>query len=92
MDSSTTSGGAKTTVYFNSISAMPAYQGKSVEELRFEDYQASPPLSGRSVHGMLAVTSAPGSAVRQRLHMVAGLKSHPACQPCLWTAHLTCCS
>lgn len=37
-DSSTT-GGAKTTVYYNSISAMPAYNSKSHEELRWEDYQ-----------------------------------------------------
>ncbi|KAL4425557.1 hypothetical protein ABPG75_009573 [Micractinium tetrahymenae] len=31
--------GAKSVVYFNSISCMPEYAGKSVEELRWEDYQ-----------------------------------------------------
>ena len=36
-------GGAKTTVYYNSISAMPAYNSKSHEELRWEDYQVAPP-------------------------------------------------
>ena len=40
-DSSTT-GGAKTTVYYNSISAMPQYNMKSHEELRWEDYQVQP--------------------------------------------------
>ncbi|KAL4426686.1 hypothetical protein ABPG77_004742 [Micractinium sp. CCAP 211/92] len=30
--------GAKSVVYFNSISCMPEYAGKSVEELRWEDY------------------------------------------------------
>jgi hypothetical protein len=39
LDQSSSSGGAKTTVYFNSITAMPQYAGKSVEELRWEDYQ-----------------------------------------------------
>ncbi|KAK9829955.1 hypothetical protein WJX72_008858 [[Myrmecia] bisecta] len=39
-DSSTTAGGAKTLVYFNTITAMPEYQSKSLEELRWEDYQA----------------------------------------------------
>lgn len=38
LDSSTT-GGAKTTVFYNAITAMPQYAGKSVEELRWEDYQ-----------------------------------------------------
>lgn len=41
-DSSAT-GGAKTTVYYNSISAMPAYNSKSHEELRWEDYQVQHP-------------------------------------------------
>jgi hypothetical protein len=36
---SSTSGGAKQTIYFNSISAMPQYTGKSPEELRWEDYK-----------------------------------------------------
>jgi nuclear pore complex protein Nup98-Nup96 len=36
------SGGTSTggPVYYNTITAMPQYQGKSVEELRWEDYQA----------------------------------------------------
>ena len=38
-------GGAKTTVYYNSISAMPAYNAKSHEELRWEDYQVHSLLS-----------------------------------------------
>jgi hypothetical protein len=33
------SGGAKTNMNFNSITAMPAYAAKCVEELRWEDYQ-----------------------------------------------------
>ncbi len=32
--------GARTTVYFNSITCMPEYVTKSVEELRWEDYEA----------------------------------------------------
>lgn len=36
---SSTSGGQKQTVFFNSISAMPQYQNKCPEELRWEDYQ-----------------------------------------------------
>ena len=36
---SSTSGGAKTTISFNHISAMKAYETKSPEELRWEDYQ-----------------------------------------------------
>jgi hypothetical protein len=40
-DSSSSSGtGAPTTVQYNSITAMPQYQAKSVEELRWEDYQS----------------------------------------------------
>ena len=38
-DSSGATGGAKQTVYYNSISAMPQYNSKSHEELRWEDYQ-----------------------------------------------------
>lgn len=38
IDSQQSAGGQKQTVYFNSISAMPAYLSKSVEELRHEDY------------------------------------------------------
>ena len=38
IDSQQSAGGQKQTVYFNSISAMPAYVSKSVEELRHEDY------------------------------------------------------
>ncbi|BDA43587.1 Nuclear pore complex protein Nup98-Nup96 [Coccomyxa sp. Obi] len=37
---SSTSGGQKQTIFFNSISAMPQYQNKCPEELRWEDYQA----------------------------------------------------
>lgn len=38
IDSQQSAGGQKQTVFFNSISAMPAYVSKSVEELRHEDY------------------------------------------------------
>ena len=38
---SSTSGGTKTTISFNHISAMKAYEAKSAEELRWEDYQVS---------------------------------------------------
>lgn len=37
-DSQQSAGGQKQIVYFNSITAMPAYVSKSVEELRAEDY------------------------------------------------------
>ncbi len=40
-DSSTSGSGAKTTISFNHISAMKAYESKSAEELRWEDYQVS---------------------------------------------------
>ena len=36
---SSTSGGPKTTISFNHISAMKPYESKSPEELRWEDYQ-----------------------------------------------------
>ncbi|KAK9845938.1 hypothetical protein WJX81_006497 [Elliptochloris bilobata] len=39
-DSQQSAGGQKQLVYFTSISAMPAYLSKSVEELRAEDYAA----------------------------------------------------
>ena len=43
---SSTSGGQKQTIFFNSISAMPQYQAKCPEELRWEDYQVhfKPPM------------------------------------------------
>ncbi len=41
-DSQTSAGGQKQIVYFSSITAMPAYQAKSVEELRAEDYAVRP--------------------------------------------------
>ena len=50
-DSSAT-GGQKTTVYYNSISAMPAYSSKSHEELRWEDYQVY--LSAKLPSGAIA--------------------------------------
>ena len=34
-----TGSGPKTTIYYTSLCAMPAYSGKSHEELRWEDYQ-----------------------------------------------------
>jgi hypothetical protein len=39
-DTSSSTAGASTVVYYSSITAMPAYQTKSVEELRWEDYSA----------------------------------------------------
>lgn len=59
--------GTKTTVYFNSISCMPEYAGKSPEELRWEDYQdgvkggsgaASPGQSG-GLFGQPSVSPSP---------------------------------
>ena len=43
VDSQQSAGGQKQTVFFNSISAMPAYVSKSVEELRHEDYAVRSP-------------------------------------------------
>lgn len=39
-DTSSSSSSTPTTVYYSSITAMPQYQTKSVEELRWEDYSA----------------------------------------------------
>jgi hypothetical protein len=39
-DTSSTNAASATVVYYSSISAMPAYNTKSVEELRWEDYSA----------------------------------------------------
>lgn len=58
----TSSTGSRSTIYFNSISCMPEYNTKSVEELRWEDYQdgvkggGASPTSGASLFGQ-----APGS-------------------------------
>ena len=46
---SSTSGGAKTTISFNHISAMKAYETKSPEELRWEDYQVPCRLKAQPV-------------------------------------------
>lgn len=54
-DSSGATGGAKQTVYYNSISAMPQYNSKSHEELRWEDCQVNvqPVTSPSHVFGVL---------------------------------------
>lgn len=51
-DTSSSSSAAATVVYYNTITAMPAYISKSTEELRWEDYQA----------GIKNATSAPAPA------------------------------
>jgi len=53
-DSQTSAGGQKQIVYFSSITAMPAYQAKSVEELRAEDYAVRPAAARRRPTGLAA--------------------------------------
>jgi hypothetical protein len=47
-DTSSSSTGAKSTVFYNSIVAMPQYSNKSPDELRWEDYQVRPSLHALS--------------------------------------------
>jgi hypothetical protein len=89
---STTRGGHSTTVQYTSITAMPPYASKSVEELRFEDHAAG--VKGNNAFNPAAASTGSGAAATHTMNQ-GGFFGHSSnmfgapSQVCLQGIHTT---